>query len=76
MSQIGGICVVLAIEFVFDITVFIFYLIGIACMDDMNTSAFALPINNSAYFCSGQSLYYAKYYCQAGLNIGNRVKKI
>lgn len=63
MSQIGGVSVVLAIESVFDITVFLFYLIGITCMDDTNTSAFALPVNNSAYFCSGQSLYYAKYYC-------------
>ncbi|WP_288734917.1 hypothetical protein [uncultured Parabacteroides sp.] len=62
MSQIGGVSVVLAIESVSDITVFIFYLIGIACMDDTNAPAFALPVNNSAYFCSGQSLYYAKYY--------------
>ena len=62
MSQIGGVSVVLAIESVSDITVFIFYLIGIACMDDINTPAFALPVNNSAYFCSGQSLYYSKYY--------------
>lgn len=62
MSKIGGVSVVLAIESVSDITVFIFYLIGMACMNDMNTSAFVLPVNNSAYFCSGQSLYYAKYY--------------
>jgi hypothetical protein len=62
MSRIGGVSVVLAIESVSDITVFIFYLIGIACMDDTNAPAFALPVNNSAYFCSGQSLYYSKYY--------------
>ena len=62
MSRIGGVSVVLAIESVSDMTVFIFYLIGIACMDDTNAPAFALPVNNSAYFCSGQSLYYSKYY--------------
>ena len=62
MSRIGGVSVVLAIESVSDITVFIFYLIGIACMDDTNAPAFAQPVNNSAYFCSGQSLYYSKYY--------------
>lgn len=62
MSQIGGVSVVLALESVSDITVFIFCLIGIACVSDTNTPAFALPVNNSTYFCSGQSLYYSKYY--------------
>ena len=62
MSQIGGVSVVLARESVSDITVFISYLIGIACVCDTNTPAFALPVSNSTYFCSGQSHYYAKYY--------------
>ena len=62
MSQMGGVSVVLALESVSDITVFISYLIGIACVSDTNTPAFALPVSNSTHFCSGQSLYYAKYY--------------
>ena len=37
MSQIGGVSVVLALESVSDITVFISYLIGIACVCDTNT---------------------------------------
>lgn len=54
--------VILAIESGSGIDMFISYLIGIACVGDANTPAFALPVNNSAYFCSGQSLYYSKYY--------------
>ena len=76
MSQIGGVSVVLALESVSDITVFISYLIGIACVCDTNTPAFALPVSNSTYFCSVQSHYYAKYYWYAGLTIGNSAKKI
>ena len=62
MAKIGGVSVVLALESVSDITVFISCLIGIACVCDTNTPAFALPVSNSTYFCSGQSHYYAKYY--------------
>lgn len=62
MSRMGGMSVVLAIESGSGITIFVFYLIEIACVNDTNTPTFVLSVNNSTYFCSGQSLYYSKYY--------------
>lgn len=62
MSQMIGISVILALESGSGIDVFISYLIEMACVSDTNTPAFVLPVNNSVYFCSGQSLYYSKYH--------------
>lgn len=62
MSQMIGISVILALESGYGIDVFISYLIEMACVSDTNTPTFILSVNNSAYFCSGQSLYYSKYH--------------